>query len=53
VFSCGLLDVVRRVGEGRIVNAGRRIDEAGETIEADRRTEQRREIETIHDHILL
>ena len=52
VFA-GLLDIVRGVGEGRAVNAGRRIDEAGETIKADRRTEQRREVETIHDHILL
>ena len=29
------------------------IDRAGQTIKANRRTEQRREIETIHDHILL
>src|SRR5947199_200483 len=52
VFA-GLLDVVRGIGERRAVNAGRRIDQTGETIKANRRTEQRREIETIHDHILL
>jgi hypothetical protein len=30
----------------------RRINEARQTIEANRRTEQRGKIETIHDHIL-
>ena len=36
----------------RAVEAGGAIDQAGETIEADRRTEQGREIKAIHDHIL-
>ena len=49
----GLFDVVGRVGEGGVVDTSRRIDQTRQAIEADRRTEQRREIETIHDHILL
>lgn len=35
----GLLDIVRGVAEGRAVYAGRRIDQAQQTIKADRRTE--------------
>jgi hypothetical protein len=48
----GLLDVVRRVGERGAVDMRCRIDQARQTIKADRRTEQRREIEAIHDQVL-
>ena len=48
----GLFDVVGRVTERGAVDAGRRIDQAKHPVETDRRTEQRREIETIHNHIL-
>jgi hypothetical protein len=48
-----LFDVVGRVGERGVVDTSRRIDQTRQAIKADRRAELRREIETIHDHILL
>jgi hypothetical protein len=43
----GLLDIVRRVAGRCAVNAACRIEQAEQTIEADRRTEQRREIDMV------